>query len=317
MGRYVVGVDLGGTNLRCAVLDDKHNVLARSDSDTRASEGYVAIIDRLAKGVLEAVAAAGLKPADILGAGVGCPGPVDAPSGIVATAPNLKWNNVPLVAMMEERTGIKTILENDANAAGWGEFWCGAGQGCRNMVLMTLGTGVGGAIIIDGKLVTGADWGAGEIGHVVIADGGRKCGCGGRGCLEAYASATSTVARFLEALDYGWQSKLSAMPRGSITCAEIFSAAQAGDNLASHIVAETGRYLGLMAANLANLLNPERCVFAGGMIKAGPVLFDAIKAELHNHAFPALARRLEILPAQLGGDAGIIGAAGCVLERIG
>ncbi len=315
MSSFVIGIDLGGTNMRSAVLDNNHNLLARHEIDTNPEDGPEAVIDRMARSVSESLSISGLQKTRILAIGVGTPGPINVQTGVVTFSPNLKWENVPLVSMLEERTGIKVIMENDANAAGWGEYWAGAGRGCRNMVLMTLGTGVGGAIILNGHLITGPDWTAGEIGHVVVADGGRLCGCGARGCIEAYASATATVERFREALKFGWHSSIADKP-ANITCADIFAAAIEGDNLAHHIVAETGRYLGLMAANMANLLNPERCVFSGGMINAGDILFDAIKAECTKHAFEQPAKRMQILPAELGEDAGLIGAAGCALERL-
>jgi glucokinase len=246
--------------------------------------------------------------------GVGAPGPLDGKRGLIIEAPNLGWRNYPLADVLGKQTGIKTYLENDANSAGWGEFWAGAGRGCSNMVMMTLGTGVGGAIIIDGKLVRGPDGTAGEFGHVVIIDGGRPAATGNRGALEAYASATATVLRFKEALKLGWNSSLSEKA-DSVTCEDIFNAAHEGDGLASHIVTETGRYLGVMAANLANIFNPERCVISGGMIKAGDILFNSIKEECNRRAFPVPAARMEILPATLGADAGLIGAAGVALVR--
>ncbi len=319
MATHIIGVDLGGTNLRCALVEEKSlRVVCRYETPTQASEGPDAIIRRLAEAVSAIMKQAGISGDQVAAVGIGAPGPLDGERGIVLSAPNLPgWSNVPLAEKLQNLCGMRVVLENDANAAGWGEFVAGAGRGCRNMVLMTLGTGVGGAVIIDGRLLTGPDWTAGEIGHVVIVDGGRKCNCGSRGCLEAYASATATVARFVEALKFGWQSSLSGRPANSINCADIFAAAAAGDNLAVHIVHETGRYLGLMAANLANLLNSERCIFSGGMIKAGDILFDAIRAECGQRAFAAPAARLQILPAELGEDAGLIGAAARALARIG
>lgn len=319
MAIHVIGVDLGGTNLRCALLESESlRIICRYETPTMAHEGPEAIIRRLSAAVTETIRQSGCSAEQVAAIGIGAPGPLDGQRGIVLSAPNLPgWSNVPLAEQLQKLCGVRVILENDANAAGWGEFVAGAGRGCRHMVLMTLGTGVGGAVIIDGRLLTGPDWTAGEIGHVVIVDGGRKCNCGSRGCLEAYASATATVARFVEALKFGWQSSLAGRPANSITAADIFDAAAAGDNLALHIVHETGRYLGLMAANLANLLNPERCIFSGGMIKAGNILFDAIRAECRQRAFPAPAARLQIMPAELGEDAGIIGAAACALERLG
>lgn len=316
MGDYLIGIDLGGTNLPCGIVTPDAKVIARHEEPTRAEEGVEAVIERMAKGVRMLLETSGIAPSEILAVGVGAPGPLDGMRGIVLEAPNLGWKNVPLSSILRKKTGFRIVLENDANAAGYGEFWAGAGRGCQHMVMMTLGTGIGGAIILDGKLHRGPDWTAGEIGHVVIADGGRPCACGGYGCIEAYASATSTVKRFREQLALGWESSLSKRDPNTITCADIFHAAKEGDNLAYHIVAETGRYLGLMAANMANLLNPERCIFSGGMIKAGAILFDAIREACQRHAFKAPAQRLQILPAELGDDAGIIGAAGVALEAV-
>ncbi len=314
MSHYVIGMDLGGTTLPCAVLDDKHNIVARHEVDTLRHEGQDAVINRMAQCILDVVAKAGLRTEQIMAAGVGAPGPLDGRKGIIIEAPNLKWYNVPLAAILSEKTGVKIVLENDANAAGWGEYWAGAGRGCSNMAMMTLGTGVGGAIVIDGKLLHGPDYTAGELGHVVVMAGGRECGCGGQGCLEAYASATATVSRFEEALKFGWNSSLKG--KENISCADIFKAALNGDSLSEHIVAETGRYLGMAAATLANLLNPERLVISGGMIKAGAILFDAIRQTCKEQAFDTPAARMEIVPAELGENAGVIGAAGCALTRI-
>ncbi len=317
MTRYVLGVDLGGTNLRAGVVrmdGDAPVVVNRFEAPTDAAEGPMAVLDRLAGALADLVRTTGLASGEILGCGVGAPGPLDGAAGIIHDAPNMPgWKNIPLAQILGERTGYRVVLENDANAAAWGEFTAGAGRGCRHMVLMTLGTGVGGAVILNGELWRGPDWTAGEVGHVVIQDGGRAGLAGSAGALEAYASAPATVERFREQLAFGWKSALSGLPPQELTCERIFRAAAEGDNLARHVVGETGRYLGVMAANLANLLNPERCIFAGGMIRAGDLLFDAIRDECAARAFPAPAARMTILPAALGPDAGLIGAAGCAL----
>ncbi len=315
MPSFLIGIDLGGTNLRCALVDENQKIIARYETDTRAEQGPDAIVERLATGVEDVLRQKVVDRNDVLVIGLAAPGPLDGRNGIVLKAPNMPgWENYPVAEKLRAKTGLRVFLENDANAAGWGEYVAGAGRGCENMVLMTLGTGVGGAIIINGQMLHGPDWTAGEIGHVVVVDGGRVCGCGGKGCLEAYASATATVRRFTEARKQGWQTSLN---KEIVTCADIFDTAKGGDNLAKHIVAETGRYLGLMAANMANLLNSERCIFSGGMIKGGDLLFDAIRKACAEHAFPAPGKRLEILPAQLGSDAGLIGAAGCALVALG
>lgn len=317
MAELIIGIDLGGTNLRCALMDDEHRILARYETSTGALDGPDNVVQRMASGVLAVTKQAGVATEKIRAVGIGAPGPLDSCRGVVLEMPNLPgWEDYPLAARLSEKTNLTCLLENDANAAGWGEFWGGAGQGCSSMILMTLGTGIGGAVIMHNELVRGPDTTAGEIGHLVVTDGGRLCGCGGHGCIEAYASATATVARFVEALTQGWDSSLASKPHAEITCADIFTAAAAGDHLATQIAKETGRYLGVMAANMANLLNPERCVFSGGMIKAGDLLFDAIREGCAEHAFPAPAKRMEILPAALGGDAGVIGAAGLALQRV-
>ena len=315
MSGHFVGVDLGGTNLRCAVIDDANQVLARVEGPTQAGEGSRAVTDRIVAGILKAVATSGLSLADIAAAGIGVPGPLNQKTGVVYSAPNMPgWENVPLAEMVARQTGITTFIENDANCAGWGEYVAGAGRNCRHMMMVTLGTGVGGAIVIDGKLHVGRDGAAGELGHVCIVDGGRQCGCGARGCVEAYASAPSVVRRFVDYMDEGWRSPLS-RKRDSLTCQDIFEAAADADPLSLKVVQETGHYLGIMASDVAELLNPERCVVSGGMIQAGAMLFDAIRSTcLNRNQHPG--RTMEILPAELGGNAGLIGAANHAKVRL-
>lgn len=315
MTRKFVGVDLGGTNLRAAVVDEDHKVLSKFECPTLAEEDREAVIKRLVDGITEAVELSGDKMSSIAAIGMGVPGPLNQDTGLVYRLTNMPgWLNVPLAAIIGERLKVKTFLENDANCAGWGEFVAGAGQGVRHMMMVTLGTGVGGAIIIDGKLHTGRDGAAGELGHICIIDGGRLCGCGARGCVEAYASARSVAGRFKELLDQGWKSPL-ASKRDYLTSADVYMAAANDDPVALHIVEETGHYLGVMASSIAELLNPERCVVAGGMIQAGPMLFDAMRTTcLNRNDHPG--RTMEILPAALGGNAGLVGAASHAKVRL-
>ena len=316
MTRYYVGVDVGGTNLRCAVVNDKHEVLSRHQCATCAAEGAQAVIGRIAEGMMRTVEEAGLKPANIAAAGVGIPGPINQRTGLVYSATNMPgWDNVALAQILTERTGVTSFLENDANCAGWGEFMAGAGRDCNSMVMVTLGTGIGGAIILDGKLIIGCDGTAGEIGHMCIADGGRVCGCGARGCVEAYASASSVARRFVDLLKEGWKSPLAAKGE-AVTSQDIYTAADSGDPVAMHIVEETGRYLGILCNSLAEALNPELCVISGGMIEAGEELFAAIRTgcrERNRHPAP---KTMEILPAALGANAGLVGAADCARVRL-
>ncbi len=315
MTRKFVGVDLGGTNLRAAVVDEDYKVLSKFECPTLAAEGKDAVIQRLQDGIMEAVKLSGENMSSIAAIGMGVPGPLNQETGHVYRLTNMPgWMNVPLAAIIGERLKVKTFLENDANCAGWGEFVAGAGQGVRHMMMVTLGTGVGGAIIIDGKLHTGRDGAAGELGHICIIDGGRLCGCGARGCVEAYASATAVAGRFKELLDQGWKSPLAAK-RDYLTSADVYMAAANDDPVALHIVEETGHFLGVMASSIAELLNPERCVVSGGMIQAGPMLFDAMRTTcLNRNDHPG--RTMEILPAALGGNAGLVGAASHAQVRL-
>jgi glucokinase len=312
----VVGIDLGGTNMRVGLVSAEGKVLHKEQTPTRAETASGAeILDSLAELVMSVRRNAPEGPAMPRALGLGIPGPLDPTIGGVKDSPNLgQLDNLPIVEILGEKTGLDVVLENDANAAAWGEFWVGAGQNCESMVMATLGTGIGGGIILNGKLIRGIDHTAGELGHVRVVDGGRPCACGSHGCIEAYASANSTVRRFLEAVAAGGGSRLAELPREEITCQRIFGAAVEGDALARDIVNETGRLLGLLAADMANLLNPERMVFSGGMTNAGELLFDAIRNELKTRAFPVPGARLQVLPAELGADAGLIGAAGCALN---
>lgn len=316
MKKYYVGVDLGGTNLRCAVVDENHAVVSRHQCPTGAAEGADAVIGRLVDGIARVVGDAGLSASDIAAAGVGMPGPINQRTGVVYSATNMPgWDNVPLAEIMTQRTGIASFLENDANCAGWGEFTAGAGKGSANMVMVTIGTGIGGAIIIDGKLIHGRDGTAGELGHLCVVNGGRSCGCGAKGCVEAYASASSVARRFQDLMREGWKSPLSAKG-DAVTSRDIFIAATEGDPVALHVVEGTGYYLGVLCASLAEALNPDRCVVSGGMIDAGEELFAAIrKTCLEWNRHPAV-RTMEIVPAALGANAGLVGAANCARERV-
>jgi glucokinase len=318
MSKYVIGVDLGGTNMRVGLITDKGEVVDKDGTSTNMETASGEdILKRMADLIYEIIKKTGVSSNDIMGAGIGIPGPLDPKIG-GAHPPNLtQLSGLRIVDILEEATGLKVMLENDANAAAWGEYWIGAGKGCKSMLQVTLGTGVGGGLILDGKMVRGIDWTAGELGHVVIVDGGRKCACGSNGCIEAYASANSTVRRFNELLESGKTSSLSSVDKADVTCEKIFNAAKEGDGAALSVVNETGRLLGVLAASMANLLNPEMFVVSGGMIHAGDILFDAIKKECKERAFPIPGERMKIVPAKLAGDAGLIGAAGCALSTFG
>jgi glucokinase len=251
----------------------------------------------------------------IVAIGVATPGSMDIPAGIMLDPPNMKpWRNVPVRDFIVESFKLPTAFQNDANAAAYGEFWVGAGREYRSMVLFTLGTGVGGGIILDDKIVEGEHSHGAELGHIKIEmTNPRLCGCGKRGCLEAYASATAVVARTREALNAGGPSPLRDVlkQKGALTARDVFKAAADGDAIAGKIVDETAFYLALGASNLMHVIDPQVIAFAGGMTAAGDAFLNRIREHVKTVAFPVPAEKCVIRYAQLGTDAGFIGAAGC------
>jgi len=317
MHQHVVGVDLGGTNIKAGVCDESARVLTKLSITTEAQRGPERVLDRIAEAAGLAAEQAGLSLARIGAVGVGAPGTIDFDAGVVTIAPNLPgWQDVPLRAGVAQRLGVTTIIENDANAAAFGEYWVGAGAKADPMVLLTLGTGVGGGIVIGGQLLHGASGAAAELGHLIVRFGGRQCGCGNRGCLEAYASASAVAARFREAIEGGAESVLAHRVRAGeeITSEGIYRAAVDGDGLCQRIIEETGVLLGYGIVSVVHALNPQRVVLSGGMIGAGAMLMEPVRRTVCEMAFPLSQKPLEVVFATLGGDAGFIGAAGCALR---
>jgi glucokinase len=312
---HYIGLDLGGTNIKAGVVDERANVLAHTSVKTRNDNGAAGVMDGMAAAAREVAAKAGFTLDNIVGVGVGSPGPLDLVKGIVRNAPNLPgFKDLPLRDELAKRTGRPTVLENDANAAGFGEFWAGAGKdpSIRHLVMLTLGTGVGSGVIVDGHVVHGANTMAGEAGHMIVIPHGRLCGCGQRGCIEAYASATNTARRAAEAIAQGEPSSLKKLfdqDKDSVTSKEVFDAAKAGDALARKIAEETMDLLGLTCVNLCRVLDPQMIVFAGGMILTGDYLFDGIRKAFARYTWNVDAPQPKIVPAALGNDAGFIGAA--------
>ena len=317
--QYVVGFDLGGTNMRAGVVDAAGKIISKCDAATRADvDDGDTIIRRMGDLVDEAIVKSGMKRESIASIGLGVPGPLDPKAGSVCDSPNLgQLNGKPIRDSLKKRFNLPVNLENDANAAAWGEYIAGAGRGVQDMLMVTLGTGIGGGIVLGGRLHHGIDHTAGEFGHVVIIADGRDCNCGSHGCVEAYASVNTTVRRCVEALAAGAKSSLSSIQADKLVCKDIFDAARKGDALGLKVVDDTAEYLGILCGTLANLFNPERIVFAGGMIKDWDFLHGRIVAAFKRRAFPVPFKRCELKPAELGGDAGLIGAAGCALTEFG
>ena len=311
-----VGLDVGGTAMKAGVVDDAGTALASVSVPTEAHRGQEVGLERMCETIRQAVVAAGLKMSDISALGVATPGTMDIPGGVILDPPNLKpWRNVPVRDHIAKVFKLPTAFQNDANAAAFGEFWAGAGRDAHSMVLFTLGTGVGGGIIIGDLVLEGEHSHGAELGHMKIEmTSPRQCGCGRWGCLEAYASATSVVKRATEALSQkGVKSQLKTYQKKEegLTARDIFDAASAGDALADKIVEDTSFYLAVGAMNMMHTIDPDMVVFGGGMIAAGEMFLDRIRKFIKELAFPVPAEKTTICYAQLGSDAGFIGAAAC------
>jgi glucokinase len=311
---YFLGIDLGGTNIKSGVVDDQGRTLSFVHIETEAELGPAVGLDRLAEVAQRAVAASGLSWDEITAVGLGSPGTMDIKEGLLLDPPNLPgWVNWPIRAKLAERLGKPTVLQNDANAAAYGEYWVGAGRNAESLILFTLGTGIGGGIIDHGRIVEGRHSHGGECGHIIIQmDNARVCSCGKYGHLEAYASATSLVKRAHEALAHESSATLQqALAENRLTSQAISMAADAGDPLAKRLMRETARYLAVGAVTLMHTIDPDIVLYSGGMIAAGPSFLEMIRSDVLAMAFPVPAARTRIEYAELGSQAGVIGAAGC------
>jgi len=319
MGEIFVGIDLGGTFIKVGCFDSQLKLLNKTSAPTEAEKQAKVIIENMAGASEQCVAKAGFSMDDVPAGGLGSPGPARYREGIIEAAtnfPNLR--NTPLRQMLSDRLGGKTIVfENDANVACFGEFVAGAGKGVEDMVFFTLGTGIGGGIINKGKLLAGAGDNAAELGHIIIYPDGRLCNCGQKGCAEAYASATNTAKRAAEAVEAGEKSSLKKIldEKGEITCKDVYDHLKAGDKLAKKITDETAKALAILCINILHTTEPQRIVFAGGMIAAGDILLNRIKDYFNEHIWHLKKETVEICFATLGEDAGIIGAAALAMAN--
>ena len=325
--KYIIGMDLGGTKISAGALsEDGQSTHGVRSIATQAELGAEGVVDRILSvidGVMEdTMKETGASRQDFIGIGAGAPGPLDREKGIVVVAPNLGWKDFPLSDRINKRFGIPVTLDNDANCATVGEWWLGAARGGTNVVGVTIGTGIGGGLIIDKKLYHGASDVAGEIGHTTIDVNGRYCKCGNYGCLEAYASGPAIATRAREALiREDTASMLPAMVDGQldrITAETVYDAAKKGDGLANDIVRDTARYLGAGIATLLNVINPDVVVIAGGVTRAGEALFGPLRTEVRRRAFNPAVEAVRIVPAELPGTAGVVGAVAVFkMDRLG
>jgi glucokinase len=322
--RYLVGVDIGGTNIVVGtVAEDGSAVHGVRSAPTLPEEGPEAVLGRIARLVQASIAetekTAGIARERVVGVGIGSPGPLDRDRGVVLLTPNLGWRELPLRDLVSEAVGLPASLDNDANCAIYGEWWVGAARGSQYVVGLTIGTGIGGGIVIGGKIYYGTSGVAGEIGHTTIDSTGRRCKCGNYGCLEAYASGPAIAARAIEGIETGAETRLPGMVSGElskITAQTVYEAAKANDEYALEIVRDTAKFLGAGVANLVNIFNPDTVVIVGGVTTAGDQLFVPLRGEVKRRAFKPAVDRCSIVPGELPGTAGVVGAVATFKNQV-
>jgi len=315
----VVAVDIGGTKIMTAIFASDGKIMAKDVRPTLGVEGVNRVIERISSAIEGLLSDNNVKTSQTGAICIACAGGIDTGRGVVVTpSPHLPdWVEIPLADTIKKKLGISTYLINDASAAALGEHRYGAGRGVKNLVLLTLGTGIGGGIIADGKLYLGAVGGAGEIGHMTIDVNGPRCGCGNIGCLEILASGTAIAKNTVERIKRGEKSSLADMAGGdlnNITTEAIGQAARNGDKLAREVIGRAAYYLGIGLVNTVNIFNPEMIIIGGGMAELGEMIIGPGRKMVAERAFSISARAVRIVTAQLGNEAGIYGAAAFALD---
>ena len=309
-----IGIDVGGTNVKIALVDDNGKSIYSNSVPTYAKMGYEYTVNNIKQAIKDLMKETNTTPSDIEGIGFDFPGQVDCKTGVVKLAPNIPgWVNVPIAQMIEDEFHIPTRIDNDVRCAALGELKFGAGRGCENFICITVGTGIGSGIVINGKVVRGATNAAGELGHIKLQmNGGPICGCGDTGCLEAFASGPAIVAMAQEYIKGGKSTKfreMAAAEGGEITPYMVAKAAEEGDPVAKRIFEIVGEYIGIGLTSVINLLNPERVIIGGGVAESGELLLGPIRKTIKERAMVVAGNAVEIVPAQLGNSAGVIGAS--------
>ena len=309
----ILAVDLGGTKIATGIVSDRCQVMAKAYYPTLADEGVEAVTNRIVSGINQLIGSKGIDLAQLRCVSVAAAGAIDSERGIVTLSPNLPgWRDIPLRDIIRDKLGTKTWLINDCNAAALAEHHLGVGKGVNNLVYLTLGTGIGGAIILNGRLYTGACGSAGEMGHMTIDTNGQRCKCGNIGCWETLASGSAVAREAIERVSRGERSSLLELVSGkleNITAKTVAVAARRGDALAQDVINKAGTYLGVGIMNLVNIFNPEMVIIGGGMAKMGELLLSPARQVVRERAFPISAEAVRIVTTQLGGDAGMLGAA--------
>lgn len=311
MKKFRIGVDVGGTNIKIALVDFQGQIIYSNSIPTRAEMGYEYTIANIKQAISDLLIETNTDKDLIEGIGFGFPGQIDYQNGVVRLAPNIPgWVDVPIASMVEREFNIPTRVDNDVRCAALGELNYGAGRGCDNLVCITVGTGIGSGLIVNGKLVRGASNAAGEIGHIKLQmAGGPLCGCGDTGCLEAFASGPAIVAMAEEYIKGGKSTKYRELADSEITSHIVAEAANQGDAVAKRIFTVIGEYIGIGLSSVVNLLNPEKIIIGGGVAAAGDILFDPIRETIKKRAMTIAGSTVQVVPAQLGNNAGVIGAS--------
>ena len=306
----VVGIDLGGTFIKVGVVNEKGEILKKEKLQTLSHMGKEKVLSQMESGIKRVI------DKEVKGIGIGTPGVVDR-DGIVYSAPNLpEWNNINLKKYFEEKFSLPVKVENDVNTITWGEYLFGAGKGTRCMVCITLGTGLGGGVVVDGKLLRGGEYSAVELGHIPINFNGPLCKCGNRGCIERYVGAKYISNMAKREIKKGKKSLIKDIVKGNlykITPETISIAYNRGDKLAKEIWIKVGLYLGAFFSGIVNIFNPEVIVIGGGISQAGEILFSTIREEIKKRSFSLFTEKLKVVPSSLGIDAGIISSASLIL----
>ena len=311
--KFRIGVDIGGTNVKIALVNKKGEISFPKTVPTRAEMGYEYTVGNITQCIKDLMNEAGIDKNSLEGIGFGFPGQIDCDNGVVRILPNIPgWINVPIAEIMQKEFNVPVKVDNDVRCMALAESTYGAGQGCKNLICITIGTGIGSGLIINGKLVRGASNAAGEIGHIKLEmHDGLLCGCGDSGCFEAYASGPSIVAMAKDYVLGGKSAKFRELAGSvdAITPAIVAKAAEEGDVVAKKIFERMGEYLGIGLASVVNLLNPEKIVIGGGVADAGDILFEPLRKTLKDRAMPIQGEAVEVVHASLGNTAGIIGAS--------
>jgi glucokinase len=310
MKKYSIGIDIGGTNITVALVTKKGEILRKIRFPTKAEEGKTKTVKRIVKALH--VVMKGLHSGSIQGIGIGAAGDIDQNRGVVRFSPNLSWKNVPIVHLIKKKFNLRVVLDNDANAAAWATYILETGRKAKNLLCITLGTGVGGGFIVDGRIYHGASGSAGEIGHMTLNPQGQRCKCGNYGCLETYIGSGYIVEKAVTEIRKGEKSLIKKIARGklqSITPETIQTAALRGDKLARKIWKEAGERLGIALSGVINLLNPGVIVFGGGVAKAGELIFKPMKEVIRKRTFRIPFDTVKFSCTKLGEDLGAIGAA--------